>query len=143
VTTCTFCKIVRGEVAARIVWSSAEALAFLPLEPATRGHTLVVAREHVPDLWSIDHQLGSSLMTAVLEVGRAIERALHPEGMNLISSAGQAATQTVFHLHLHVVPRWSDDRMGDIWPRSEPWSQADLDDLADRIRAAAHGGADG
>src|SRR6266545_2926768 len=104
--TCAFCKIVRGDTAARVVWTSTDVIAFLPLKPATRGHTLVMPKRHVPDLWSIDRQLGSSLMAAVVEVGRAIEKALDPDGMNLISSAGRVASQTVFHLDLHLVPRW-------------------------------------
>ena len=107
------------------------------MQPAVRGHTLVVPKKHVSDLWSIDKELGPSLMAAVVEVGRAIGQALHPDGMNLISSAGQAASQTVFHLHLHLVPRWSGDRMGNIWPSSEPWGKAELDEVAERIRTAA------
>jgi histidine triad (HIT) family protein len=133
---CPFCRIVRGEAAARIVWTAADAIAFLPLNPATRGHTLVVPREHVPDLGSIYQRLGASLISAVVAVGRAINQALHPDGMNLINSAGQAATQTVSHLHLHLVPRWHGDRIGDIWPPSEPWSEEELDSVADLIRAA-------
>ena len=72
----------------------------------------------------------------VLRVGRAIQEALTPEGMNLISSAGEAASQTVFHLHLHVVPRWHGDHIGNIWPPSEPWSETVKDDVADAIRRA-------
>jgi histidine triad (HIT) family protein len=136
-TTCSFCRIVHGEAAARIVWTSPDAIAFLPLNPATRGHTLVVPSQHVPDLWSLDDRLGPSLMTAVVQVGRAMDKALHPDGMNLISSAGAAASQTISHLHLHLVPRWQDDRIGDIWPPAEPWSEAELDEVAELIRAAA------
>jgi histidine triad (HIT) family protein len=133
---CPFCRIVCGEAAARIVWTSADTIAFLPLNPTTRGHTLIVPRQHVPDLWSVDERLGPSLMTAIVEVGRAIDQALNPAGMNLISSAGTAASQTVFHLHLHLVPRWEDDHIGNIWPPAEPWSEAELDEVAELIRAA-------
>ena len=136
-TTCAFCRIARGEAEARIVWTSPDAVAFLPLNPATRGHTLIVPIQHVPDLWSVDERLGARLMAAVVKLGRAIDEALRPEGMNLITSAGAAASQTVFHLHLHLVPRWQGDRMGDIWPRGDPWSEAELDEVAGMIRAAA------
>jgi histidine triad (HIT) family protein len=136
VEPCAFCQIARGEAGARVVWSSGEAVAFLPLEPATRGHTMVVPRAHVPDLWSVDERLGRSLMAACIEVGQAIRKALQPDGMNLITSAGAAASQTVFHLHLHLVPRWPGDPMGDIWPPKQPWSDAELDQIAERIRAA-------
>jgi histidine triad (HIT) family protein len=136
-TACAFCRIARGEEPARIVWESPDAVAFLPLNPATRGHTMVVPRQHVPDLWSVDERLGARLMAAVVKLGQAIMEALRPEGMNLISSAGEAASQTVFHLHLHLVPRWEGDRIGDIWPRGDPWSEAELDEVAAMIRAAA------
>jgi histidine triad (HIT) family protein len=136
-TACAFCRIARGEEPARIVWSSPDAVAFLPLNPATRGHTLVIPRQHVPDLWSADERLSARLMATAVKLGRAIDEALHPEGMNLITSAGAAASQTVFHLHLHLVPRWQGDRIGDIWPRSDPWSEAELDEVAAMIRAAA------
>ena len=91
-------------------------IAFFPLNPATPGHTLVIPREHVADLWQVEPPLSNELMTAVIRVGHAIDQALKPEGMNLITSAGQTAEQTVFHLHLHVVPRWRRDGFGRIWP---------------------------
>jgi histidine triad (HIT) family protein len=133
---CEFCKIIRGEEPARIVCSTADTLAFFPLKPATLGHTLVVPKRHLQDLWSADASTGCSLMTTVVRVGHAIQEALHPDGMNLISSAGEAASQTVFHLHLHVVPRWFDDHIGNIWPPSEPWGDAVKDEVAELIRNA-------
>jgi histidine triad (HIT) family protein len=75
-------------------------------------------------------------MTAVIRVGRAIWTALAPQGMNLITSAGETAEQTVFHLHFHVVPRWRRDGFGGIWPVEGKYEDADLGDAADRIRAA-------
>lgn len=135
-TDCEFCRIVRGEESARIVCSTADTLAFFPLKPAALGHTLVVPRKHVQDLWSADASVGCSLMTTVMHVGRAIKEALHPDGMNLITSAGQAASQTVFHLHLHLVPRWFNDHIGNIWPPSEPWGEVIKDEVADLIRDA-------
>jgi histidine triad (HIT) family protein len=136
---CEFCRIVRGEEAARIVYSTADVIAFLPLKPAALGHTLVVPKKHVSDLWSVDRRLGLSLMTAVVQVGRAINEALHPDGMNLISSAGEAASQTIFHLHLHLVPRWFNDHIRSIWPPSEPWGEEMKDEVADLIRDACSG----
>src|SRR5207237_390139 len=106
-----------------IVCETESTLAFFPLKPAALGHTLVIPKRHVSDLWSADAALASQLMVAVLNVGRAIQLALKPEGMNLINSAGAAAWQTVFHLHLHVVPRWEGDHIKRIWPPAEPWSE--------------------
>jgi histidine triad (HIT) family protein len=134
---CDFCAIAQGKNrSVDIVCEEAEWLAFFPLDPATPGHTLVVPRGHVEDLWDVSPALGSELMRAVIEVGRAIGVALAPEGMNLITSAGSAAEQTVFHLHLHVVPRWQRDGFGRIWPAEGKYEDEQLVKVADRIRDA-------
>ena len=75
-------------------------------------------------------------MAAVLCVGRAINTSIQPQGMNLITSAGSTAEQTVFHLHLHVVPRWENDGFGRIWPTDTRYEDARLDRVADRTREA-------
>ena len=73
-------------------------------------------------------------MTAVIEVGRAIESALTPDGLNLISSSGEEAEQTIYHLHLHVVPRYRGDEFGEIWPSKRGLPGVDLKGVAERIR---------
>lgn len=135
---CDFCDIARGLTtdAVDLVCEDNNWLAFFPLNPATPGHTLVIPKTHIADLWQADEPLTSDLMGAVIRVGRAIDRALSPEGMNLITSAGETAEQTVFHLHLHVVPRWKRDGFGKIWPLETTYEDAELGDVADRIRAA-------
>jgi diadenosine tetraphosphate (Ap4A) HIT family hydrolase len=135
--SCDFCAIARGEDSTVEVVCAAEAwVAFFPINPATPGHTLIIPRKHVPDLWSAEPELGADLMNAVIRVGRAITSSLQPEGMNLITSAGTAAEQTVFHLHLHVVPRWRRDGFGDIWPPGKRYQDAQLENVAEKIRTA-------
>ena len=136
-TDCDFCAIGRGQdESAEILCEGDSWVAFFPLEPATPGHTLVIPRVHVPDLWTIEPSIGSDLMLAVIRVGRAVELAMNPDGMNLITSSGSAAEQTVFHLHLHVVPRWRNDAIGKIWPPEKPMDAVVKENLADRIRDA-------
>lgn len=134
---CAFCAIARGEDrTVEIVCEDESWIAFFPLEPATPGHTLVIPRTHVSDLWAAPAPLVAELMTGVLRVGGAIDSAINPEGMNLITSAGKAAEQTVFHLHLHVVPRWTQDGFGRIWPiEGRKYENADLENVAELIRA--------
>jgi len=120
----------------KLISESADWIAFFPDEPATPGHTLVVPRSHARDLWSIEPEVGARLMVAVIRIGRAIRTALSPQGMNLISSSGVVAEQTIFHAHLHVVPRWEGDRIDDIWPTRRPTDTHVADDVADRIRMA-------
>lgn len=140
--SCDFCGIARGEDdSVEIVCEGEAWVAFFPIDPATPGHTLIIPRRHVRDLWEVDDDLAGSLMAAVLRVGRAIQLALRPEGMNLITSAGSAAEQTVFHLHLHLVPRWRQDDFGKIWPiEGKRYSDERLENVADRIRAACKAG---
>ncbi len=75
-------------------------------------------------------------MTAVIRVGRAIDKALTPDGMNLITSSGEVAEQSIYHLHLHVVPRYRDDAIGEIWPLKGELPGIDLEGVADRVREA-------
>lgn len=139
--TCDFCAIAGGtDKDAEVVCESESWVAFFPLSPATPGHTLIIPRTHVADLWDLQPALASDLMAAVLRVGQAIQVAIKPEGMNLISSAGRTAEQTVFHLHLHIVPRWHKDGFGRIWPIGDRYEDANLDDLANRIRRACSDG---
>ena len=135
-TDCDFCAIARGDAPAEVVCEGEHWVAFFPLHPATLGHTLIIPREHVENLWAASLSVGGELMQAAIEVGRAIQHALEPDGLNLISSAGAAAEQTVPHLHLHVVPRWDDDGFGRIWPPQKETPDDVVGDAANRIRAA-------
>lgn len=137
VEDCDFCRLARGiDRSAEIICQGPSWLAFFPVEPATPGHTLVIPRTHVEDLWKLTPNLGEALIAAVIKIGRAVDAAMSPEGMNLITSAGAAAEQTVFHLHLHVVPRWRRDGFGRIWPLEGKYEGEDLDQAAERIRQA-------
>jgi histidine triad (HIT) family protein len=135
---CGFCAIARGEdPTVEVIDQDDDWIAFFPLNPATPGHTLVIPRHHVADLWDLQPPLTGILMDAVVKVGRAIDRGVQPEGMNLITSAGETAEQTVFHLHLHLVPRWRKDGFGRIWPLDGTHEDAALGNVADRIRQAS------
>src|SRR4051812_17683902 len=94
---CPFCAIARGKQGrVEIVCEGHDWVAFFPLEPATAGHTLVIPRVHSRDLWAVEPETMQAVFAASVHVGRAIERALVPHGLNLITSSGSAAEQTVF-----------------------------------------------
>ena len=101
----------------------------------------MIPRRHVPDLWSADPTLAGELIAAVIQVGRAIEAALTPDGMNLITSSGAEAEQTIYHLHLHLLPRYRDDGFDDIWPPKRDMPDLDLEGIANRIRDACRSNA--
>ncbi|WP_226485855.1 HIT family protein [Streptomyces parvulus] len=119
---CAFCRIVRREEEADIVYESERTLTFLPRKPAATGHVLVVPKVHVSDLWHVEQAVMAHVVEDAVLMARAIRLALNPDGINMINSAGAAASQSIFHLHVHLVPRWNGDAFGDIWPPSEPWT---------------------
>jgi histidine triad (HIT) family protein len=126
---CIFCKIVTGEMPATIVDEDDRTIAFMDINPATRGHALVIPRAHSADLLSVD---GEDLTAVALAARRLAERAkerLRADGVNLVNSCGAVAWQSVFHFHVHVIPRYEDD------PLRLPWVPAPGD--AQEIAAAA------
>jgi diadenosine tetraphosphate (Ap4A) HIT family hydrolase len=120
---CVFCRIVQRKEEAQIIYENESTLAFFPDTPAIPGHTLVIPKEHIPDIWSLKLDVTPMLTKTVLKISHALKAALRPEGLNIINSSGAAASQTIFHLHVHLVPRWENDRMGNIWPPKEPVAQ--------------------
>lgn len=137
--SCEFCAIVDGSASARIVHRDEDTVAFFPLNPAALGHTLVIPTMHVRDIYDLAPEIAGPLMATVQAGALALREALRPEGLNVINSNGRAATQTVFHLHLHLVPRWQGDHIGNIWPPGEPWSETVKDEIADLVRGAWDG----
>jgi histidine triad (HIT) family protein len=132
---CIFCGIVAGELPAQIVDSDEHTLAFMDINPATRGHALVVPRTHSADLMAVSDEDLERTMLAARRLARKLERALEPDGFNVINACGPAAWQTVFHHHLHVIPRYDDDPLKLPWiPRGAPAEE--IAAVADQIRAA-------
>jgi histidine triad (HIT) family protein len=130
---CLFCKIAAGELPASVVAENERALAFLDINPATRGHTLVIPRKHAKDIHEIGpDDLDAAAALAQQIAGRARER-LGADGVTLLQSSGAAAWQTVFHFHFHVIPRYADD------PLKLPWVPAPGDpaELAGALAALA------
>ena len=132
---CLFCKIVAGEIPSTRVHEDERTVAFMDINPGTRGHLLVIPKAHARDLLVVaPEDLAACAQAAQRLAGLAIER-LGASGVNLLNSCGPAAWQTVFHFHLHVIPRYEDD------PLRLPWQPApgDPDAIAEAARALAEG----
>ncbi len=128
---CLFCKIVAGEIPSTRVYEDERTIAFMDINPGTRGHLLVIPREHAKDLLEIDAEdLAACAQTAKTMAERVKDR-LQADGVNLINSCGSPAWQTVFHFHIHVIPRYDGD------PLRLPWQPApgDRDDIAAAAQA--------
>lgn len=132
---CIFCKIVRGDIPAHIVYEDDATLAFLDISPAARGHALVIPREHTPDLFGAPDETLSAVTQAVQQVGRRLQQVLQPDGLNVIQNNGSAAGQSVFHYHVHLIPRWEGDRALKLWQPGET-DHAALGTLATQLQQA-------
>jgi histidine triad (HIT) family protein len=129
---CIFCKILAGEMPARILDEDERTIAFMDIAPATRGHALVIPRAHAADLLSVEPEdLAAVALASQRLAARAKER-LKADGVNLINSCGAAAWQTVFHFHMHVIPRYKDDPLKLPWVPS-PADSAELDAVAQEL----------
>jgi histidine triad (HIT) family protein len=113
---CIFCKIVAGELPATIVDEDERTIAFMDIAPATRGHALVIPRAHSTDLLSVDQQDLGAVALAAQRLAVRMKQRLGAVGVNLMNSCGAAAWQTVFHFHMHVIPRYEHD------PLQLPWT---------------------
>jgi histidine triad (HIT) family protein len=115
---CIFCKIVAGELPATIVYEDDRTIAFMDINPATRGHALVIPRVHASDMLSIEPSELAAVAKAAQRLAIRAKERLKADGVNVINSCGAAAWQTVFHFHLHVIPRYEGD------PLRLPWLPA-------------------
>jgi histidine triad (HIT) family protein len=112
---CVFCKILAGEIPSQIIDEDERTIAFMDIAPATRGHALVIPRRHAADLLAIGEEDLRAVATAARRLGTRAKERLGADGVNLINSCGAAAWQTVFHFHVHVIPRYEGD------PLRLPW----------------------
>ena len=128
---CLFCKIVAGEIPATVVREDERTIAFMDINPGSRGHLLVVPREHSTDLLEIGPEDLAAVARTAQVMAQRVKDKLAADGVNLINSCGSVAWQTVFHFHMHVIPRYDGDTL------RLPWQPApgDRDEIAAAARA--------
>jgi histidine triad (HIT) family protein len=130
---CVFCAIAAGDRPAHVIAESDRALAFLDLNPATEGHTLVIPRTHAADIWNLGPEDGAAVWTLVRQTATLLRERLVPDGMTLMQANGKAGWQHVFHFHMHVLPRWNGDRLRGPW-EMRSGDPAALAATAERLR---------
>ncbi len=133
--SCIFCAIAAHQQPAEIVYEDERTMAFLDINPANPGHTLVIPKRHAATLFEIDEEDAAAVMRTTVRVARAIRAALAPDGLNLVQSNGRAAGQEIFHLHVHVIPRWVGDGLRLARPPVVRWERS-LSEVAAEIRRA-------
>ena len=131
---CVFCKIRDAQIPAAKVYEDGKSLAFMDINPLSRGHCLVATKAHVATLYDAEVEDLKAAMATAKKVAGALRKALNPDGLNLLQASGAAAFQSVPHFHLHLIPRWAGDGKGFDW-KVVPGNREDIMAVADRIRA--------
>jgi histidine triad (HIT) family protein len=128
---CIFCKIIDGEVPAVKVLDKDQVIAFMDINPASRGHMLIVPKKHVENIFEISEDDLSAVMNAVKRCAQAVRQALKAEGITVLQLNGKASDQIIPHLHVHIMPRWQNDRLSvSQWEMKE----GDIDELQEIAR---------
>jgi histidine triad (HIT) family protein len=132
---CVFCKIVAGQIPSTRVYEDEYSLAFMDIGQVNPGHVLVAVKKHADNIYALDDAQAAAVARAGVRVARAIRDAFKPEGLSVYQANGKAAGQTVFHYHIHLLPRHAGDGMELTWPVKNP-PREKLEDYAGKIRAA-------
>ena len=131
---CVFCRIVAKQIPASVVHEDERTLVFMDLGHVNPGHVLVAAKPHVENVYGVDDVLAAAVGRSVVRVARAIREAFTPHGLSVYQANGRAARQTVFHYHVHLVPRYENDGMSLVWPVKNP-PREKLEEYAAKLRA--------
>ena len=129
---CIFCKIANGEIPSATLYEDEDFRVILDLGPASKGHALILPKEHYKDLCELDDAVAAKVLPLAGKMGRAMKKALHFDGFNLVQNNGTVAGQTVSHFHLHIIPRYEGDGQKIGWTPSEP-SEEELEAVRRQI----------
>lgn len=132
---CIFCKIIRGEIPSATIYEDEDFKVILDISPASRGHALILTKEHYANLYELPEELAGKVMVLAGKLASHMTNKLHCDGFNLVQNNGQVAGQTVFHFHLHLIPRYKDGDNRDLLT----WNQLTYQDgevaaLAEMLR---------
>jgi histidine triad (HIT) family protein len=130
---CLFCKIIAGAIPAQIIFEDAQTLAFLDIAPGMRGHCLVIPKVHAADVFDVPRDVWACVMESSRVVATRLRDVLPCEGINLVQNSGKAAFQSVFHVHVHLLPRYAGDDVKLPWA-PKPVDHATLSELAAQLR---------
>lgn len=123
---CIFCKIVKGEIPSKTLYEDEKFRVILDLNPATRGHALILPREHADDIYGLPDETAAAAFVLGKKMAGIMKEKLKCDGLNLVQNNGETAGQTVKHFHIHVIPRYSDDGQQINWTHGQP-SQEELE----------------
>ncbi len=131
---CIFCKIVSGEIPAVKVYEDDGFLAFMDIGPVNKGHVLVIPKRHAATFLDLSEEEAAELFRRVNRIAKAVKEALGADGLNIINNVGDASGQEVFHVHVHIIPRFYDDGMKFGW-RKLQYEGDEIREYAERIKS--------
>jgi histidine triad (HIT) family protein len=131
--TCIFCKIAHGQAPASILYEDEAILAFLDIRPLTEGHTLVITKQHYVDIFDTPEEVLSQIYKVTKQVSTAAKKATNSDGITIIQQNGRAAGQDIFHIHVHVVPRFEGQKLPRFSSLKEV-ERAKLDGIAKKMK---------
>jgi histidine triad (HIT) family protein len=129
---CLFCKIIRGEIPSEKIYEDEQAFAFLDINPVNIGHTLLVPKTHSQNIFDIETETLEKIAPILKKLSLSIKKAVDADGINITSNNGGAAGQLVFHLHLHIIPRFSNDGLKH-WP-GKNYTGKEMSETAEKIK---------
>lgn len=129
---CIFCKIANGEIPSNTLYEDEDFRVILDIEPATKGHALILPKKHFANLYEIDDERASKVLLVAKQMATKMQKALNCDGLNVVQNNGVAAGQTVFHFHMHLVPRYEQDDAGLDMPNKKA-ADYDLKEVAAKI----------
>ena len=130
---CIFCKIAGGEIPAATIYEDEEFRVILDLGPASKGHALIIPKAHYANLYEMPDELAGKAMILAKKIITKMTEVLQCDGYNIVQNNGEAAGQTVFHFHLHMIPRYKDDNVGLGWKMGE-LTDEDKEDILSKIK---------
>lgn len=130
---CIFCKLANGEIPTNTVYEDDDFRVFMDASPATKGHSLIVPKQHFDNLFDMDEELAGKVLTVSKKVASNLKEKLGCEGLNLVQNNGEIAGQTVFHFHMHVIPRYSGDGQSINWRPGSP-EDGELEEVLNLIK---------
>ncbi len=130
---CIFCKLANGDIPTATLYEDDDFRVILDAGPASKGHALILPKEHYANLYELDDELAAKVLVLAKKMITKLTDILGCDGYNIVQNNGEAAGQTVFHFHLHMIPRYKDDHVGLGWPMGE-LTEEDKEDILSKIK---------
>lgn len=130
---CIFCKIAAGEIPSRKIYEDKDLIAIMDLSPTSKGHSLIIPKEHYTNIYDIDEEIAGKVMKTAKKLATKMTVALNCDGFNLLQNNGETAGQTMFHFHMHLIPRYKDADNNKLKFTSVSFSDEEMDAIRDQI----------